>query len=42
MVVAAPVVAMILLAWDDAVTVAQLRERREAEPHGHGLAPGRA
>lgn len=41
MVVAAPVVAMILLAWDDAVTVAQLRERQEAGPHGHGLAPGR-
>lgn len=42
MVVMAPVVAVLLFAWDDAVTVRQLRERQLAEPHGRGVAPGRA
>jgi hypothetical protein len=42
MVVVAPVVVVLLFAWDDAVTVGQLRERRAAEPHGRGVAPGRA
>lgn len=42
LVLVAPVVMVILLAWDDADTVAELRERQDVHSRGVGTAPSRA
>jgi len=42
LVLVAPVIMVTLLAWDDAATVATLREQRESRPRDTETAPGRA